>query len=81
MPESGEKENFKEIMHFHYMTYKATPQHKNRCPRVHENYYFRRPFIGHHYFILSLSELCLGIEMKIFKEIIHFNYMIYIATP
>ena len=53
----------------------ATPQHKNRCPRVHENYNFRRPFIGHHYFILSMSELCLGIEMKNFKEIIHFNYI------
>ena len=22
-------------------------------------------FLGHHYFILSLSELCLGVEMKI----------------
>ena len=42
-------------------------------PRGHEIYNFR-PFIGHHYCILSLSDPCLGIEMKIFKEIIYFHY-------
>ena len=30
----AEKENLKEIMHFRYMTYLATPQYKNPCPGV-----------------------------------------------
>ena len=59
----------------------ATPQHKNRCPGGHEIYNFIRPFLGHFYFIVSLSDLCLGAEKKIFKEIIHFYYMTYMATP
>ena len=44
-----EKKIFKEIMHFHYMTYMATPLHKNPCPGGHEIYNFGRPFLGHHY--------------------------------
>ena len=32
-------------------------------------------------YILSLSDLCLGIKKKIFKEIMHFHYMTYKATP
>ena len=35
---------------------------------------FGRPFLGHHNIILSLSDLCLGVEKKIFKEIMHFHY-------
>ena len=35
-------------MHFHSMTYMATPEHKNSCPRGHEIYNFGRPFLGHH---------------------------------
>ena len=42
------------------------------CPRGHEIYNFGGPFRGHHYYILSLSNLCLGVEKKIFKEIMHF---------
>ena len=68
-------------MHFHYMTHMATPQHKNPCPGGHEIYNFGGPFRGHHYYILSLSNLCLGVEKKIFKEIMHFHYMTYMATP
>ena len=30
--------------------------------------------------LLSLSDLCLGVE-KIFKDIKHFHYMTYMATP
>ena len=29
---------FIELMHFHYMTYMTTPQHKNPCPGGHEIY-------------------------------------------
>ena len=63
------------------MTYMATPQHKNPCPGGHEIYNFGGPFLGNHYYILSLSNLCLGVEKKIFKEIMHFHYVTYMATP
>ena len=38
----------------------------------HEIYKLGRPFLVYHFFILSLSDLCLGVEQKIFKEIINF---------
>ena len=60
------------IMYFHYMTYMATPWRKNLCPVGHEIDNFDRPFLGHHYDILSLSDLCLEVEKKIIIEIIHF---------
>ena len=63
------------------MTSMATRSNKNPCPGGHEIYNFGRPFIVHHYYILSLSDLCLGVEKKIFKEIMHFYYMTYMATP
>ena len=50
-------------------------------PRGHESYNFGRPFRGHHYYILSLFDLCLGVERKIFKEIMYFHYVTYMATP
>ena len=34
------KQNFKEIMHFHNITYMATPLHKNPCPGGHKIYNF-----------------------------------------
>ena len=71
-----EKKIFKEIMFFHYMTYMATPQGNNPCPGGHEIYNCGRPYLGHHYYILSLSDLCLGVEKKIFKEI-HQFYTFY----
>ena len=66
--------------HFHYMTYMATPYHQKTCPGGHEIYNFGRPFLGHHYNTLSLSESCPGVEKMIFKEIMHFHYMTYMAT-
>ena len=47
--------------------------HQNPCPRGHEIYNLSRLFIGHHYNILSFSDL--GLENKIFKEIMHFHYI------
>ena len=38
--------------------------------RGHEIYNLGRPFLDHHYLLLSLFELCLEVEKKIFKEII-----------
>ena len=46
------------------------------CPGGNEIYNVGRPFLGHHYCILSLSDLCLGVEKKIFKEI-HQLYTFY----
>ena len=33
------------------------------------------------YYILTLSDLWLEIETKTYKEIMHFHYIIYMATP
>ena len=68
-------------MHFQYITYIATPERKNPCPGGHESYNFGRPFLGHHYYILSLSDLYLGVEKKFLKEIMHFHYMTNMAKP
>ena len=40
-----------------------------------EIYNFSRPFLGHHYCILSItmSDLCPREEKKIFKEIMNFH--------
>ena len=35
-------------------------------PGGHESYNFGRPFLGHHYYILSLSDLYLGVEKNVF---------------
>ena len=52
-------------------------------PGGHEIYNFGRPFLGHYYYILtgSLFDLCLGVEKKIFKEIMYFHNVTYMATP
>ena len=63
------------------MTYMATSKHKYPCPGGHEIYNFGRPFLGHHDYILSFFDICLGVEKKIFKEIMHFHYMTYMAKP
>ena len=41
------------------------------CPGAHESYNFGRLSFDHHYYILNLYDLCLGLKMKIFKEIMH----------
>ena len=50
------------------MTYMATPEHKNPYPGGHEIYNFGRRFLGHHYYILGFSDLCLRVEKKILKK-------------
>ena len=41
---------------------------KNPSSKGHEIYKFDRPFLVHHYYILSLSEPRPGLEKKIFKK-------------
>ena len=59
----------------------AMSQHKP-CPGCHEIYNFGITFLGHHYYILDVSDLCLGVEKKIFREIQQF-YTFYpqITSP
>ena len=45
-----------------------------------EFYNFGRLFLGYHCYTLRLSDLFLS-EEKILKEIMHFYYMTYLATP
>ena len=58
------------------MTYMVMPQDKNPWPGGHEIYN-----VGHHYYALSLSESCQSLEKRIFKEIMLFHYMPYMAMP
>ena len=55
------------------MTYMATPQHQNPFPGGHDIYNFSRPFLGHHYYILILCELCPEVEKNIFKKYMNFT--------
>ena len=59
------------------MTYMVTPLHKNPRPRGQEINNFGRHFLGHYNYIFGLSELFLAEEKKIFKEIMHFHYVLY----
>ena len=40
-----------------------------------------RSSFNHHNYTLSLSDLCLRVEEKQFKEIMHFYYMTYSLDP
>ena len=77
---TGPRCDGKKILFYNNMTYMVSPQHKDPCPGGHKIYKFCRPFNSHHYYALSLSKLCPRVE-KIFKSIIHFPCMIYMATP
>ena len=46
---------------------------------LYEIYNFGTPFLCHHYYTLSLFDLCLGVEKKIVKEIMQFHYMTYMT--
>ena len=55
------------------MTSLATPKQKNPCHEGHDIHNLGRPFLSHHYYKLNLSGLCLGVQKKIFNEIMHFH--------
>ena len=63
------------------MTYIATPKHKNPWSGGNEIHNFGKPFLGYHFYTLSLSEPCPWVEKKIFlrnTSILHFlpqNYL------
>ena len=51
----------------------AMPYHKNTCCRGHEINIFGKPFLGHHYYKLSYSDLWSGAEKKTLKKFINFS--------
>ena len=63
------------------MNNKVTLYHKIYCSRSKDIYEFGRPFLCHYNYIPSLSSPCLGLEKKIFKEIVNIHYETYMATP
>ena len=68
-------------MHFHYITYKTTLEHKNPYPGGHEIYNFVRPFLVNYFYILSLYGPSPGVEKKIFfrnTSVLHFLTQIYL---
>ena len=83
----GIKKIFKEIMHFHYMTfslddlYGHLPAQELR-PRGREIYNYGKPFLSHHYHVPSLFDPCPREEkIRIFNQIMHFHYITYMARP
>ena len=56
-------------------------KHQNPIPGGHEIHNFGRPFLVHKSYLLSLSDLSLGVEKKIFNEVMHFYNVTYMATP
>ena len=71
-----------EVIHIHYNDLYGHALTSEPQLGGHEIYNLGRPFLDHHCYIhvLSLSDLCMGVE-KILKEIMHFHYMTYMATP
>ena len=49
-------------MHFHYMIYVATPQHKNPCPEGHEIYNLGGPFLK--LVIITMHLVCMNHALK-----------------
>ena len=58
------------------------PMHKNPALGVMKKYNFGRPFLCYHYYILGLTDQCMGVEKTISKEIRQF-YTFYpkITSP
>ena len=79
MPESRE-EDFKRNYAFSLYDLYGHTLAQEPLPRGHEIYNFGRLFLGHHYYILGLSDLCLGVEKKILKEIMYFHCDLYDHT-
>ena len=66
----------------HFTLWLIWPSPSTRTPAMQVmKFTISRLFLGHHYYIHSLSDLCLWVQRKIFKEIMHYHYMTYMATP
>ena len=67
-------------MQFHYLTYMIMSLSTRTCaPGVIKFTILVNP--PYPSLLYTLSDLCLGVEKKIFKEIMHFHYMAYVSMP
>ena len=64
----------------YYMEHRFCNLNNKRPTGLYGHLSIRR-FLGHHCYRDSLSDICLGVEKKILKEIMHFHYMTHMATP
>ena len=75
----GSKEDFLRNNAFSLYYFYGHTLAQEPLPRGHEVYNLGKPFLSHLYFILSLSDLCLGVKKTIFKGIMHIHCMTYMA--
>ena len=64
-----------EKKYFHYM---AMPSTRSPAPGSWNN--LDRPYLGHHYYTLSLPDLCLGVEKNPLKNFVFSLYDLYDHT-
>ena len=69
MPLSREDDFYRNNVFSLYDLYGHTLAQEPLSRGVMKIYNSDRPFLGHHYYILSLSDICMGVEKKIFKYI------------
>ena len=62
------------------MTNMTMPYHKNSCPCGNNFLNFGRPFLGHHNYILILSDRYLETEKKVFEEMMY-SYIDFYGHP
>lgn len=55
------------------MNIAAKPKHKSPWPRGHGIYSFGRSFLGYHYYVRRLPDVCLGHGELIFKQMYKFK--------
>lgn len=72
-----EKIIFLDVTHSHYMSiYILSPHYSlNFWPRGHEFRFLYRKFHWHHIHAFGFSKICIGVEKKIFYDLLHFHYI------
>ena len=75
------KKIFKGIIIFTIWLIWPHPSARIPAPGVTKFQILVDPSLSYLNYILSLSDLCLGVKKKILKEMMHFHYMTYIAIP
>ena len=71
-----EKKILKDIIHFHYMTYGYTLTQETMARGLRNLQFWYNLLLSS-----LLSGQCLGVEKKTLKDIIHFDFMTYMAKP
>ena len=71
----------KEIMHFHRVTYMATPYHKNNCSGGHGIYNFSRSLLRHHTYIPICKCLIIARRTELLNKYINFKLVTSELSP